>query len=31
VLRLLNERIAIDGREAPLVARTFLREHGLLA
>jgi osmoprotectant transport system substrate-binding protein len=31
VLRRLNERIAIDGREAPLVARTFLREHGLLA
>jgi len=31
VLRRLNEQIAIEGREARLVARTYLREHGLLA
>ena len=30
-LRRLNEKIAIEGREARLVARTFLQEHGLLA
>jgi osmoprotectant transport system substrate-binding protein len=30
-LRRLNEQIAIGGREAGLVARDFLREHGLLA
>jgi osmoprotectant transport system substrate-binding protein len=29
-LRRLNEKIAIEGREAGLVARTFLQEHGLL-
>jgi osmoprotectant transport system substrate-binding protein len=29
-LRRLNEKIAIEGREARLVARTFLQEHGLL-
>jgi osmoprotectant transport system substrate-binding protein len=29
-LRRLNEKIAIQGREARLVARTFLQEHGLL-
>jgi osmoprotectant transport system substrate-binding protein len=30
-LRRLNEKIAIEGREARLVARAFLRAHGLLA
>jgi len=30
-LRRLNEKIAIEGREARLVARTFLQQHGLLA
>jgi osmoprotectant transport system substrate-binding protein len=30
-LRRLNEKIAIQGREARLVARTFLQEHRLLA
>jgi osmoprotectant transport system substrate-binding protein len=31
ILRGLNEKIAIQGREARLVARTFLQEHRLLA
>ena len=31
VLRQLNERVAIEGREPRLVARLFLQEHGLLA
>lgn len=30
-LRRLNEKIAIEGREARFVARAFLQEHGLLA
>jgi osmoprotectant transport system substrate-binding protein len=30
-LRGLNEKIAVDGREARLVARTYLHERGLLA
>ena len=30
-LRRLNEQIAIEGREARMVARRFLQEHGLLA
>jgi glycine betaine/choline ABC-type transport system substrate-binding protein len=30
-LRGLNEKISIQGREARLVARTFLQEHRLLA
>jgi osmoprotectant transport system substrate-binding protein len=29
-LRRLNEKIAIEGREARLVARTYLQEHGLI-
>jgi osmoprotectant transport system substrate-binding protein len=31
VLRRLNEQIAIEGREARLAARTYLRQRGLLA
>jgi osmoprotectant transport system substrate-binding protein len=31
MLRRLNEKIAIEGREARLVVRAFLQEHGLLA